>query len=251
MNSNAEIKIEKQLFALQDKKYQIFQCKLMPTISTGRIIGIRTPALRLFAKQIAGTPEAAQFMQHLPHTYYEENNLHAFLIEQIKDFDTAIQAVEGFLPYVDNWATCDSFKPRAFRKIASMRGTSLQAALYKKCEKWIASGKTYTIRFGIELLMNYFLDDNFTKESMRLVSRVRSEEDYVNMMIAWYFATALAKQYESAVLYLEKNKLDVWTHNKSIQKAIESFRVTDEHKKYLRSLRRTHALDDKQNPGID
>ena len=238
MNSNAEIKIEKQLFALQDKKYQLFQCKLMPTISAKKIIGIRTPVLRTFAKEIAGTPEAAQFIQHLPHTYYEENNLHAFLIEQIKDFDTAIQAVEEFLPYVDNWATCDSFKPRAFKNTVSARGALLQAKLYKKCEEWIASGKTYTVRFGIEMLMNYFLDEHFTQESIRLVSRVRSNEYYVNMMIAWYFATALAKQYESAVIFLEKNKLDVWTHNKSIQKAIESFRVTDEHKAYLRSLKR-------------
>ena len=238
MNSNAEIKIEKQLFALQDKKYQLFQCKLMPTISAKKIIGIRTPVLRTFAKKIVGTPEAAQFIQHLPHTYYEENNLHAFLIEQIKDFDTAIQAVEEFLPYVDNWATCDSFKPRAFKNNSSSQGTSLQVALYKKCEEWIASKETYTVRFGIEMLMNYFLDEHFTQESIRLVSRVRSNEYYVNMMIAWYFATALAKQYESAVIFLEKNKLDVWTHNKSIQKAIESFRVTNEHKTYLRSLKR-------------
>lgn|SRR5574344_2389780 len=238
MNSNAEITLEKQLFTLQDKKYQLFQCKLMPTISAKKIIGIRTPVLRTFAKEIAGTSEAAQFIQHLPHTYYEENNLHAFLIEQIKDFDTAIQAVEEFLPYVDNWATCDSFKPRAFKNNSSSQETSLQVALYKKCEEWIASGKTYTVRFGIEMLMNYFLDEHFTQESIRLVSRVRSNEYYVNMMIAWYFATALAKQYESAVIFLEKNKLDVWTHNKSIQKAIESFRVTDEHKAYLRSLKR-------------
>ena len=230
MNNSAERKIQQQLFTLQDKTYQAFQSRLMPTIAPDKIIGIRTPALRAFAKQIAGTPEAQQFLQHLPHVYYEENNLHAFLVSEIKEFDTAVKAVEEFLPYIDNWATCDSFKPRAFKKDIP--------ALYIKCKKWIASGKTYTIRFGIEMLMNYFLDENFTKESMNLVSCVRSNEYYVNMMTAWYFATALAKQYESAVTYLKTDSLDSWTHNKTIQKAIESFRVTDKHKEQLRALRK-------------
>src|SRR5574344_241073 len=238
MNSPADKKIEKQLFALQDKTYQAFQSKLMPTIAPETIIGVRTPALRAFAKQIAGTPEAQQFMQHLPHPYYEENNLHAFLAEQIKDFDAAVKAVDTFLSYVDNWATCDSFKPCAFKKINSVHGSSIKSALYTKCKEWIASDKTYTVRYGIGILMSYFLDEHFTEESMRLVSRVRSDEYYVNMMIAWYFATALAKQYKSAVIYLEKNRLDLWTHNKTIQKAIESFRVTDKHKSYLQSLKR-------------
>src|SRR5574344_2668296 len=176
MNSTAEKNMQRQLFTLQDKTYQAFQSKLMPTIAPDKTIGIRTPALRAFAKQIAGTPEAQQFLQHLPHVYYEENNLHAFLVSEIKEFDTAIKAVEEFLPYIDNWATCDSFKPRAFKNNSSSQETSLQVALYKKCEEWIASGKTYTVRFGIEMLMNYFLDEHFTQESIRLVSRVRSNE---------------------------------------------------------------------------
>src|SRR5574344_474006 len=160
MNKSVERRIQQQLFTMQDKTYQAFQSRLMPTIAPDKIIGIRTPALRAFAKQIAGTPEAQQFLQHLPHVYYEENNLHAFLVSEIKEFDTAVTAVDAFLPFVDNWATCDSFKPRAFKKDIP--------ALYIKCKKWIASGKTYTIRFGIEMLMNYFLDENFTEESMNL-----------------------------------------------------------------------------------
>ena len=230
MNSTAEKNMQRQLFTLQDKTYQAFQSKLMPTIAPDKIIGIRTPALRAFAKQIAGTPEAQQFLQHLPHVYYEENNLHAFLVSEIKEFDTAVKAVDAFLPFVDNWATCDSFKPRAFKKNIPV--------LYTKCKEWIVSEKTYTVRFGIEMIMNHFLDEHFTEESMRLVSRIRSDEYYVNMMIAWYFSTALAKQYKSAVIYLEKNRLDLWTHKKTIQKAMESYRVTDEHKKYLCSLKR-------------
>jgi 3-methyladenine DNA glycosylase AlkD len=228
--TNSEKKIEQQLFTMQDKTYQAFQSKLMPNIAPDRIIGIRTPALRAFAKQISGSPDTEQFLRHLPHVYYEENNLHAFLVSEMKEFDDAVSSADEFLPCIDNWATCDSFKPRAFKKNIP--------ALYLKCKEWIASDKTYTIRFGIEMIMNYFLDEYFTGESMRLVSRVRSDEYYVNMMTAWYFATALAKQYESAIVYIEKNKLDTWTHNKAIQKAVESFRVTDEHKKYLRTLRR-------------
>lgn len=230
MNKSVERRIQQQLFTMQDKTYQAFQSRLMPTIAPDKIIGIRTPALRAFAKQIAGTPEAQQFLQHLPHVYYEENNLHAFLVSEIKEFDTAVKAVDAFLPFVDNWATCDSFKPRAFKKNIPV--------LYTKCKEWIVSEKTYTVRFGIEMIMNHFLDEHFTEESMRLVSRIRSDEYYVNMMIAWYFSTALAKQYKSAVIYLEKNRLDLWTHNKTIQKAIESFRVTDKHKSYLQSLKR-------------
>src|SRR5574344_237341 len=230
MNNSAERRIQQQLCTMQDKTYQAFQSRLMPTIAPDKIIGIRTPALRAFAKQIAGTPEAQQFLQHLPHVYYEENNLHAFLVSEIKEFNTAVKAVDAFLPFVDNWATCDSFKPRAFKKNIPV--------LYTKCKEGIVSEKTYTVRFGIEMIMNHFLDEHFTEESMRLVSRIRSDEYYVNMMIAWYFSTALAKQYKSAVIYLEKNRLDLWTHNKTIQKAIESFRVTDKHKSYLQSLKR-------------
>ncbi|MCK9169455.1 MAG: DNA alkylation repair protein [Treponema sp.] len=230
MNTTVEKDIQKQLFALKDTKYRIFQCRLMPNIAPERVIGVRTPALRTLAKEIAKTPCAAEFISVLPHEYYEENNLHGFIIETIKDFDEAVRAVEEFLPYVDNWATCDQIKPKAFKKNIP--------ELYNKIKEWIKSGRTYTVRFGLEMLMNVFLDENFIPESLKLVSLVRSDEYYVNMMVAWYFATALAKQYEATVPYIEKNKLDIWVHNKAIQKAVESYRITAGQKQYLRTLKR-------------
>lgn len=222
--------IQEKLFALQDTTYQRFQQRLIPTLTPDRIIGVRTPAVRSFAKEIFGTPEAEKFMLELPHTFFEENNLHAFLIERIKDFDSAVDAIDRFLPYVDNWATCDSMSPKALSKNIP--------ALYKKIQKWVESEKTYTIRFGIEMLLTFFLGEHFKNESLDLVSAIRSEEYYVNMMIAWYFATALAKQYDASLPFIEQKKLDKWTHNKTIQKAIESYRVSDERKSYLRSLKR-------------
>lgn len=226
---NIEQNVQNQLLALQDLQYRNFHCKLMPTVDPETVIGIRTPALRKFARAFAKTPEAAEFMQILPHKYYEENNLHGFLIEAIKDYDRAIAALNAFLPYVDNWATCDLIRPKLFRKHLP--------ELLQQIQIWIASDHTYTIRFGIEMLMSFYLDEQFQSEYLELVSNVRSEEYYVNMMIAWYFATALAKQYEAALPYIQQYRLEPWTHNKAIQKAIESYRITDEQKNYLRGLK--------------
>lgn len=221
--------IRETLFSLRDEKFAAFQARLIPNVAPERIIGVRTPALRKLAKTLRGSGEAEEFLKALPHDFFEENNLHAFLLCEMKDFDACVQAVEDFLPYVDNWATCDQMSPRVFRK-------NKQALLpYIRC--WIASERCYTRRFGTGMLMSHFLDEDFREEYLRLVSDKRSEEYYVNMMIAWYFATALAKQYEAALPYLENRRLDPWVHNKTIQKAVESFRVSDEHKACLRALK--------------
>lgn len=227
---NIESTVEDFLFKNQDVEYKKFQQKLINNIDPKRIVGVRTPALRSFAKEFSKTPDAADFLKILPHKYFEENQIHGFVIETIKDFDDAILQVQNYLPYIDNWATCDQIKPKSFKKNI--------AALYTKCKEWCASTKTYTVRFGIEMLMSFFLDENFSVEQAEIVSKIRSNEYYVNMMIAWYFATALAKQYDDSITFIEQNKLSVWVHNKTIQKAIESFRVTDEHKAYLRTLKR-------------
>ena len=221
--------IRETLFFFRDEKFAAFQARLIPNVAPERIIGVRTPALRKLAKTLRGSGEAEEFLKALPHDFFEENNLHAFLLCEMKDFDACVQAVEDFLPYVDNWATCDQMSPRVFRK-------NKQALLpYIRC--WIASERCYTRRFGTGMLMSHFLDEDFREEYLRLVSDKRSEEYYVNMMIAWYFATALAKQYEAALPYLENRRLDPWVHNKTIQKAVESFRVSDEHKACLRALK--------------
>ncbi len=218
------------LFALQDINYKAFHEKLIPTVPCETVIGIRTPVLRHFASDYAKTPDAADFLATLPHTYYEENNLHAFLIEKIRDFDQALAALEAFLPYIDNWATCDALAPKVFAKHTD--------ELLPHIESWIASGKTYTVRYGLGALMRYYLDEHFKPEYLTLAAGVRSEEYYVNMMIAWFFATALAKQYDAALQILLEHKLDIWTHNKAIQKARESFRITDAQKAYLSTLKR-------------
>ncbi|MCI6487671.1 MAG: DNA alkylation repair protein [Clostridiales bacterium] len=221
--------IRETLFSLREEKFAAFQARLIPNVAPERIIGVRTPALRKLAKTLRGSGEAEEFLKALPHEFFEENNLHAFLLCEMKDFDACVQAVEDFLPYVDNWATCDQMSPGVFRK-------NKQALLpYIRC--WIASERCYTRRFGTGMLMSHFLDEDFREEYLRLVSDKRSEEYYVNMMIAWYFATALAKQYEAALPYLENRRLDPWVHNKTIQKAVESFRVSDEHKACLRALK--------------
>lgn len=221
--------IRETLFSLRDEKFAAFQARLIPNVAPERIIGVRTPALRKLAKTLRGSGEAEEFLKALPHEFFEENNLHAFLLCEMKDFDACVQAVEDFLPYADNWATCDQMSPGVFRK-------NKQALLpYIRC--WIASERCYTRRFGTGMLMSHFLDEDFREEYLRLVSDKRSEEYYVNMMIAWYFATALAKQYEAALPYLENRRLDPWVHNKTIQKAVESFRVSDEHKACLRALK--------------
>ena len=221
--------IQQRLFALQDAGYRDFHAALMPTVDKTLVIGVRMPALRALAKELKGTELAADFMAALPHKYYEENNLHAALIGHIRDFDACMAAVERFLPYVDNWATCDMMNPKALAKD--------KAALLERIRLWLQSGHTYTVRFGMEMLMNHFLEEDFREEYPALVASVQSEEYYVRMMQAWYFATALAKQYEAAVTYLEQRRLGAWVHNKTIQKARESFRVSQEQKEYLKSLK--------------
>ena len=222
--------ITERLFELQDLSYKQVHSKLMPTIAPEVIIGVRTPALRKLAKELAGTPEAQAFLQELPHQYYEENNLHGFLLEAVREFDTCIAAVNEFLPYVDNWATCDMMSPKVLKKDLPR--------LYEWVQRWIASGETYTIRFGVNMLMKYYLDEAFSVEYPELVASISSEEYYVKMVVAWYFATALAKQYEVILPYLTEHRLDVWTHNKTIQKAVESYRITAEQKRYLKTLKR-------------
>ena len=222
-------RIQAQLMEMQDMPYRTFQCKLMPTVDPETVIGVRTPLLRGFAKQLAKTPDAVAFLQILPHRYYEENNLHGFLIETIRDYDATIAALDAFLPYVDNWATCDLMSPRIFSKHLP--------ELYEKIQEWIASEQTYTVRFGIEMLMRFYLDAHFFPEAPALVAGVSSEEYYVNMMIAWYFATALAKQYDATLPYLTERRLGKWTHNKTIQKAIESDRIDADTKRYLKTLK--------------
>lgn len=225
--------IEGRLFELKDPGYRDFHSRLMPTIDKETIIGVRTPQLRKLAKELRKMPEAAEFLKKLPHKYYEENNLHGFLIEAIRDYEECIQAVNAFLPYVDNWATCDMMAPKVF-------GRHLDELL-PQVKAWIASGETYTVRFGIETLMRLYLDEHFSIEYAELVAGIRSEEYYVKMMVAWYFATALAKQYEAVLPFLERQSLERWTHNKTIQKAVESYRITDEQKAYLRTLKMKDA----------
>lgn len=220
--------IRKRLFDMQNIEYREFHSKLMPTIEKDRIIGITVPNIRKLAKEIADSPEACQFLTKLPHRYYEENNLHAFLIAQIKNFDNCIAALERFLPYVDNWATCDSLRPKCFK----LNTDRLLSYIYR----WLSSDKPYTVRFGIEMLMLYYLDDNFDEEYPKLVSKIKSDDYYVNMMIAWYFATALSKQYDSILPILTEEKLSVWVHNKTIRKACESLRIPSSVKLYLKSL---------------
>ncbi len=221
--------IQKALFDLQDEKYREFSCSLMPTVDPDRVIGVRTPDLRKLAKKLAEKPDIDVFLHSLPHKYYEENNLHGFIIEGIKDFESCVQAMDAFLPYIDNWATCDQISPKSFKKHLP--------ELLDKIRGWIASDQVYTVRFGIGMLMSLYLDDAFEPEYLEMVCSVKSQEYYVNMMIAWYFATALAKQYDAAIRYIELKRLETWTHNKAIQKAVESRRITEEQKKYLRSLK--------------
>ena len=221
--------IREELFALQDVKYRDFQSKLIPNIPPETMIGVRTPALRKLAAQAGKEEDVGDFLADLPHAYFDENQLHAFIISGIRDFESCMSEVERFLPYVDNWATCDQMSPRVFRK--------RKAELLDHIHGWIVSGRTYTIRFAVGMLMEHFLDEEFDPAYPEMVSQIRSDEYYVNMMTAWYFATALAKQYDSILPYLEEHRLDKWTHNKTIQKAVESFRITPEQKTYLRSLR--------------
>ena len=221
--------IIKTLYAQQDLKYRDLQVTTIPSVEPDVIIGVRTPQLRAYAKELGKREDVGEFLDSLPHKFFEEDQLHAFIISGMKDYDEAMARLEEFLPYVNNWATCDQMSPKVFKKN--------KKDLLKHIKVWIKSKKTYTIRYGVGMLMEHFLDEDFDVKYPVMVSKLRSDEYYVNMMIAWYFATALAKQYDAVIPFIEERKLDVWTHNKAIQKSIESYRITDEQKAYLRTLK--------------
>lgn len=225
--SEVEARIRARLFEMQDLKYRDFTAKLTPTVPPERIIGVRTPELRKYAVELSKTEDAAAFMAALPHLYQEENNLHAFLIERIADYDACVAALDAFLPYVDNWATCDSMSPKCLKKqLPRLTG---------EIRRWMASDWVYTVRFGMGMLMRHFLDDAFDPAYLDWVAVLRSEEYYINMMIAWFFATALAKQWDATLPYIEGRRLDPWVHNKAIQKAVESYRIPEDRKNLLRA----------------
>lgn len=221
--------ITDKLFEYQDKEYAEFQAKLTPGIPLNSFIGVRIPDIRKIAKEIVKNGGYDSFLQELPHAYYDENILHGAIISEIKDFDKCLNEVERFLPYVDNWAVCDTMSPKVFKKNKSQ--------IIVKIREWVASNHTYTCRFGMGELMSLFLDDDFLSEYLEIPASVKSDEYYVNMMIAWFFATALAKQWDATFPYIENKRLDVWTHNKTIQKAVESFRITKEQKELLRTYK--------------
>ncbi len=228
--------IREKLFLMQDLKYRDFTAALIPTVDKDTVIGVRTPALKSFAKELMAEAykkgdfsEINLFLDNLPHGYYEENNLHAFIVSEIKDFEICINKTSEFLPFINNWATCDSFRPKCFAKN--------KEKLIPYIKEWLSSGKAYIVRYAIELLMIHFLDESFSESYLDTVSKIKSDEYYVNMMIAWYFAEALAKQYNLVVLYFQTAKLSPWVHNKAIQKARESFRISPEKKEYLKALK--------------
>ncbi len=222
--------VVQNLFEMQDTEYKNFHSKLLPNIDEDKIIGVRTPQIRKYAVNFYKSGGYIDFLNDLPHNYYDENQLHALIISQIRDYDIALKLVNKFLPYVDNWATCDQLNPIVFKNNTDI--------FINQIYVWLKSEHTYTIRFGIDMLMKYYLDDNFKNEYLEAVCKIHSEEYYVNMAIAWFLATALSKQYEAALPYLAENRLDAWVHNKTIQKARESFRITTEQKDYLKSLKR-------------
>lgn len=219
-----------ELLALRDEKYAAFQVKLTPGISLETCIGVRVPEARKLAKKLMKGSEYVGFLEMLPHTYYDENMLHGLLLSEIKDYQVCLEQVERFLPYVDNWAVCDIMSPKVFKKH--------KEDLLPVFRRWSESDHVYTCRFGMEMLMSHYLDADFKPEYLEIPAAVKSEEYYVNMMIAWFFATALAKQWEAAIPYLEEERFSIWVHNKTIQKACESYRITDEQKAYLRTLKR-------------
>lgn len=218
-----------RLFELQDKEYAKFHSRLMPGVDFNRIIGVRVPLVRKLAKELIKDKTADDFYKQLPHSYYDEDMLHGVMISLIKDYDTCLKEVDDFLPYVDNWAVCDIMSPVVFRKH--------KKELIDKVKEWSASSKVYTCRFGLKMLMTYYLDDDFKDEYLQIPASIVSDEYYINMMIAWFFATALAKKWDETIAYLEDKRLGSWVHNKTIQKAIESYRITKDQKDYLRSLR--------------
>lgn len=221
--------IQKDLFGMQDAGYRQMQVKIIPTVDPDSIIGVRTPELKKYAKELSGTDAAYDFLSDLPHRYFEENQLHSFVISGIKDYDRCMEELCRFLPYIDNWATCDQLGPKVFKKH--------RPELLTHIKEWIKDDRTYTVRFAIKMLMDHFLDEDYKTEYPKMVAKVRSDEYYVNMMVSWYFATALAKQYDTAITFIEQKKLDKWTHNKAIQKSVESYRISQETKDYLRSLK--------------
>ncbi|MBQ6661421.1 MAG: DNA alkylation repair protein [Lachnospiraceae bacterium] len=229
MGASGENTVYELLAACKDDNYREFQSKLVPNIPADTILGVRTPEMRKIAKQVYGTVEAERFLATLPHSFYEENLVHFFLIAMIKDFVECAAAVNRFLPYVDCWPVCDQSSPKAFSKN--------HAKLLPLIREWIASEHVYTARFGMRMLMNEFLGEDFRPEFLSWVAEKQGEDYYLRMMVAWYFATALAKQYDAAIMYFEEHRLESWTHKKAIQKAIESYRVSEEHKAYLRTLR--------------
>lgn len=222
-------RLQQQLFVLQDEEYRDFHSKLMPNIPKEDVIGIRVPVLRKFAKEFAKSDEKEKFLKELPHRYYEENNLHMMLLVEMKDYDGCMQEMERFLPYINNWATCDFPAPKCFEKH--------KKDVLEHIKIWIKSSQTYTVRYAIGMLMRLFLEDDFSAEYPQMVAEVSSEEYYINMMIAWYFATALAKQWDAVIPYIEQRKLSQWVHRKTIQKAVESDRITPGQKEYLKSFR--------------
>ena len=222
--------IQKELLALKDISYADFQAKLVPNIPRELFIGVRVPEGRKLAKRLAKEPEASEFLKDLPHKYYDENILHALLISEMRDYDACIVAIDEFLPYIDNWAVCDILSPKIFKEH--------KTSLLEKIKEWSASDETYTCRFGLEMLMSYFLDNDFKPDYLEIPTSVHSDEYYVRMMIAWFFATALAKQWDATIKYIEDNHLDTWTHNKAIQKARESRRIAQKQKEYLKLLKR-------------
>ena len=221
--------VYERLAACGSEKYRDFQSKLVPNIPKETILGVKTPDMRRIAKEIKGTKEAEEFLTELPHKYYEENLVHFFLIAMIRDFDECVKAVETFLPYVDCWPVCDQSSPKVFTKDHDK--------LLPLIKKWISSEHVYSVRFGLRMLMNEFLGEDFSPEYLECAAAVKGQDYYIKMMVAWYFATALAKQYDDSVVYIEERRLEPWTHKKAIQKAIESFRVSDEHKEYLKTFR--------------
>ena len=230
MNQEEMIRdVRKRLFEMQDTGYRDFHARLVPTVEKEKIIGIQIPILRKFAKEFGKTERSEMFLKVLPHQYYEENNLHGLLIEQIRDYDKCLKELERFLPYINNWATCDLLALHMMKKHRDI--------FIREIYRWMESDKPYIIRFGISMLMRHYLDEGFKPEYPEKVAAIRSEEYYVNMMRAWYFATALAKQYEKILPFLEEQRMDIWTHNKTIQKSIESYRITQEQKDHLRTLR--------------
>ena len=224
------MEIQKELFSLQDKEYMKFSSKLTPNVPEDTIIGVRIPEIRKLAKKLVKNNEYEDFLKELPHKYYDENLLHGAIISESKNFENCIKLLDNFLPFIDNWAVCDTISPKIFKKH--------KKELIEKVKEWSQSDKTYTCRFGVEMLMTHFLDEDFKKEYLEIVANIHSEEYYVKMVVAWFFATALAKQWDYAVIYLENNRLDVWVHNKTIQKARESLKILEDKKGYLKGLKR-------------